>query len=530
MHQRHVVELHWIANPQLAVGLLNLGNSLHIRAMHWDDEADIIEAISLYRKALDLGAADASRRYRVATFSLAEVPRLHYGYTNNLDELREAIDCLRDIMKTDHSKYDSYCHELAIALHIRFLHTGNGADLEDAVPLFQSALEQRPNGHLSRIETLRAAASCFLLRAKIHNSLDDVAQASEWLNEAISAAPLGHPGRALLFSDLAGLHLLSNTRHYNVSLALQLLSDSLRDPHGKLQTTFVNVLKALESVEDILSRQNFDSDTCLDVLNVYRLAIDLLPRVAYLGLDVRRRLQILAKADTLATTAAIHALHLKLSDVAVEVLEEGRALFWTQYLRLRGQFDSLSQELAEKIKTISNQLDVSAAEYIGEPRSTCSDETRAKALVEGEIARRRRLGECLEGLLRQARSLPGFERFLLHDTFTSLSLASSHGPVVMFISSGPSCAALLIRKPDSRAEHFALPSMSCERLKRLGELLKDDNLHNRGAAETSGMKLIVSRPAKSKNVLDELWFQVMEVIVKALGLPVCRRQVQSGNE
>lgn len=72
-----------------------------------------------------------------------------------------------------------------------------------------------------------------------------------------------------------------------------------------------------------------DFRLCEKLLQAYRSTVELLPQVAYLGLDPHLRLRALAQAPALATTAAACAVVGGQPQIAVELLEEGRTVFWT---------------------------------------------------------------------------------------------------------------------------------------------------------------------------------------------------------
>jgi hypothetical protein len=62
-------------------------------------------------------------------------------------------------------------------------------------------------------------------------------------------------------------------------------------------------------------------------LDVYVAAIQLLPRVAHAGLDLSARLRELSGSEQLCRAAAMQAILLNQLPVAVEVFEEGKAVF-----------------------------------------------------------------------------------------------------------------------------------------------------------------------------------------------------------
>jgi tetratricopeptide (TPR) repeat protein len=96
-------------------------------------------------------------------------------------------------------------------------------------------------------------------------------------------------------------------------------------------------------------------------LGAYHAAIELLPRLAMLGLDLQSRQHALtSNSDGLARDAAACAVRAGQYDSAVELLEEGRAVFWSQALALRTPMADLrdvAPELEQRLRRISFALE-----------------------------------------------------------------------------------------------------------------------------------------------------------------------------
>jgi hypothetical protein len=78
-------------------------------------------------------------------------------------------------------------------------------------------------------------------------------------------------------------------------------------------------------------------------LEAYQIALGLLPQLAAFGLDVRSRPTILitAQSNNLGSDAAACAIDLHRYEEAVELLEAGRSVFWSQSLHLRTPLNDL---------------------------------------------------------------------------------------------------------------------------------------------------------------------------------------------
>jgi hypothetical protein len=109
----------------------------------------------------------------------------------------------------------------------------------------------------------------------------------------------------------------------------------------------------------LASHRNGDLPSALDG---YRIALELLPKVAWLGLDTPSRQDILLreKSENLGCLAATCAIQLGRLEEAVELLDLGRSVFWRQASSLRSDLVILREEdaeLAERFNRISRQLD-----------------------------------------------------------------------------------------------------------------------------------------------------------------------------
>jgi hypothetical protein len=110
-----------------------------------------------------------------------------------------------------------------------------------------------------------------------------------------------------------------------------------------------------------LLAHNMGHDTALEA---YQHAIELLPRLAVLSLDLQARQQVLASGiEGLARRAAACAIQCGLPDKAAGFLEDGRNVFWSQALQLRTPLDKVNRvapELARKLENISRALEQGA--------------------------------------------------------------------------------------------------------------------------------------------------------------------------
>jgi hypothetical protein len=196
---------------------------------------------------------------------------------------------------------------------------------------------------------------------------------------------------------------------------------------------------------------------------------------------------------TLAVDAASCAL--RSGDVrrAVELLEQGRTIIWTQMTRLRMPLDSLQTHgdhaaaLMKRFRDLSSLLD--------KPPASHADGTPSVD-VEAEETQYRCRVEDWNGVVEEIRKIEGFSRFLLPPIFADLQEAARDGPVIMLIVSRSSCDAIIITHKQSPTS-IQLPT-NLEKLQTL--VVKFQR---------------TSRPALAK-ALMELWDDVVCPVVDIL--------------
>ncbi|KAG1883936.1 hypothetical protein F4604DRAFT_1919732 [Suillus subluteus] len=208
-------------------------------------------------------------------------------------------------------------------------------------------------------------------------------------------------------------------------------------------------------------------------------------------------------SNTLAVDAASCALRSGDMCHAVELLEQGRTIIWTQMTRLRTPLDSLQTRgdhtatLMKEFGDLSSLLDKSPANYL---------EATTRINVEAEETWYRRLVKDWNGVVEEIRKIEGFSRFLLPPLFSDLQDAAHDGPIILLIASKSSCDTIIIphKQPLSRIQ---LP-INFKTLQRLVLALRE------AIEKEAGPK--GNQPALTK-VLRELWEDVIRPVVENLG-------------
>jgi hypothetical protein len=198
-------------------------------------------------------------------------------------------------------------------------------------------------------------------------------------------------------------------------------------------------------------------------------AIELLPRLSALHLDLPSRQEILATANgtLLASGAATCAVTLGRYDLAVEFLEASRSVFWSQALHLQQPLDDLAlirPDLSGRLADLSRQLE--RASFRDTSRKTLSHNIIA---VESEGAHCRQLNEEWTHVIKSVQKLDGFEDFMQPKHISALKQAAVSGPIIILTASGPTCFALIVTS-STEVQCLDLPEMSLLRVERFAKL------------------------------------------------------------
>ncbi|KAG1718134.1 hypothetical protein EDB19DRAFT_1838547, partial [Suillus lakei] len=445
--QREALALHLVGHPDQPMLLNNLGTALSARFKHRGHDEDLDEAITLQRhRGNDQDLDEAIMLHREA-LSLLPVGRLdrsasldnlastlstrfeHRGNDGDLDQAiafqREAL-ALRPVGDTDRS---GSLNHLATSLSVRFEHRGNDEDLDQAIALHREALALRPVGHTDRSGSLNHLATSLSVRFEHRGNDEDLDQAIALQREALALRPFSHTDRSASLDNLASalstrFKHRGNDEDLDEAIALHREALALRPVHVSLATVYLSFhhsglhgtspgkdtdsldvamhhLKAAGNVVSggllprLQASLRWVHHACQHShgteLEAYATSMQLLDAYMSVTASVSCRYNVMKNFPrTLAVDAASCAL--RSGDVcrAVELLEQGRTVIWTQMARLRTPLDNLQTcgdhavALRGKFRDLSSLLEKPPASHAdGTPRvGVEAEEARYRRLVE----------------------------------------------------------------------------------------------------------------------------------------------------
>lgn len=341
----------------------NLSLSLVCRFDLSGDMDDLKESLHFAQKAENAFPLGHLKRPNSLS-SLAGVLVRRYECMHERSDLEKAItvlnECIR-IMDSEPSFRSDRLLSLSHALILRYQDQGaKESDIQKAIMLANNALQLRPLGHPRRHEVLTAISKAYSSRFTREMVPEDYISAIQYQREAIDISFCGSTYRAQALFGLARLYLLPEAPIIDVVTAMNLCTEALTDSSSVAYLCLQDVLEIQPYLESAAQQPQFSPHDRRQILDLYQNILDLLPRVAYFGLDASSRLRVLHNAEHLATAAAAHAVLLDQPELAVEVLEQGRGTFWTQGAKLRSQFSELSQDLQDRLSTVAYQLEKAA--------------------------------------------------------------------------------------------------------------------------------------------------------------------------
>ncbi|KZP05691.1 hypothetical protein FIBSPDRAFT_805577 [Athelia psychrophila] len=134
-------------------------------------------------------------------------------------------------------------------------------------------------------------------------------------------------------------------------------------------------------------------------------------------------------------SAAAHAIGKGQPEKAVEMLEQGRGMLYSNIRGYRQPVEAVRQydsPLADRFKTTSDELEALAtSSHLRSDKLFSEGSHESGAASEARWKRQRELNLESEDIIQQIRRLPGFDHFLKAVPFSELRNAAAEGPVII---------------------------------------------------------------------------------------------------
>jgi tetratricopeptide (TPR) repeat protein len=487
-------------HPDRRRGLANLGNALRVRSEQVGDPADLTEAVDTLQAAVTATPA-GHPEYPGIMFNLAVALAKRFEHSalgqhlpgapsSQPSDLTAAIAALRDAagaIPADHPDRARILDYLGFVLRTRAVHTSDAADFADAVEVGRAAVGGVPAGHPERADYMATLGATLLARAEQAGELADLTAAIEISRAVLDAVPANYPARTVYLYRLGTALETKFTWTGDVRVLDEALAVFRAAAGIEVGAVRARLLAALER-----GKLAAEHGAVEEAEAGYAAAIELLPLMAWHGLGWNARLEYLARLAGIAGDAAACAISAGHLEHAVELLDNGRSILWSQVLSLRSDLDRLRLEYP----ALANRLDNIRA--ILDQRG---DDTARRELVI-------RSADEYDRLVAHARTRPGFEAFLSAPSFTDLTANAGDNLVVMVNVSRYRCDALAVTSSGVRL--IPLPGLTAEAV--------GDNARRylRALADARGKQHGAAAQQVIGDVLSWLWDVITEPVLDAL--------------
>ena len=198
---------------------------------------------------------------------------------------------------------------------------------------------------------------------------------------------------------------------------------------------------------------------------------------------------------------------------AIETLERGRALLWSEMRHLRTSIDQLldaDPDLGHKFAALNRELE-ELTKSVPPSHSLSTDDVVTDDLRAGDqlgnlLRKQRGLLKERDKVISQIRTLPGFDRFLTFSLFDTLRSATSSGPVIIINHCNP-CSDILILL------HNASPSL----------MLTADDFYFRARALKDKLLTARVKDGLDSSQYDEALASILTELYELVGKPVIER-------
>ena len=351
---------------------------------------------------------------------------------------------------------------------------GKTADVEAAVkgsrkliPLQRSSDQWQPSSELTYV--FAGILLYAYQRTKRSDYLNEAITTCQDLHKISTAPKLSHfhVGWKLHYSLRARLDLLHLRQDFEE--LMQLCPELANDSSGEIFTRF-----EISCFWAGTARVNLHPSASM----AYETAMSLLQETLVFCPTLQTQHLRLAKAfkEGMCTSDyASYQIENGQVEQAIETLEQGRTLIWSEMRGLRTSSDQLraaDPAVADEFSEINQRLELVAMSVAD--GDIGHSEAGTERSINHLVLTQRALLEKRNTLISHIQSLPGLEHFLKSPSFDFLNAAASRGPVIIINhSQAPFPSHIILLLKDSPPSIISTPSSFCDSANRLkSELLR----------------------------------------------------------
>ena len=360
----------------------------------------------------------------------------------------------------------------------------------------------------------------FQSRFKCTQDLLDLSEAISNHQCAIQLTPNGHPDMPLWLVNL-GDSFLSRFR----------CTGDFSDYHTTIQLYQKSATSLGPPSVRLIAAQKWAQLTKIHnppaAMEAYAIAIDLVSHIVGMERTIEQRHTDLVNISGVTTSAASAAFEQDESEKALEWLEQGRCLVWSQLNQLRTPIDDLRAHdppLAQRFLKVSSALESSGsrrglgaliADAPMSQKVTLQDEAHVHIKLAGEWNQ----------LLEEIRHIPEFHSFLRPlQTSELLRHTPPEGPIILINVDESRCDALALISGCPEPIHIPLTEFTYEHASDLVRRLRNFLSWNGVRLREENRAIRPARDLRVKSdihfVLGVLWLEVVRPILDGLSYSV----------
>ncbi|KAH9952665.1 CHAT domain-containing protein [Russula dissimulans] len=425
------------AHPLCPVCLEHLSNFLSIRDAFFGNVKFLEEADACIH---DAHSEEIPKRLRVLD--------ANFKRDNSLEALEEEIRRKREHLEkipAGHSDYLNALCSLALACRSKFDRTLKLADLEEETNYYSIALAASPPDHYPRQEILfHLSTSCLRRYLFDQTAVHYLEYSIMYCRDLLELCPHGHMFHC---NSVKGALATCLSMRYCALRRQSASENEHTDPFARYTTaaTWAGLAQIYRHPSTTLAYEK--------AMSVIQSPLAVGPTLEIQHRLTGRRGRFMA----LPLKCASYYIEIGKSESAVEILERGRTLLWSQMRGLRTPIDQLRAcghaMLAEQFVVIGEQLEKIATStqapgiYTGTPGgailvdhpSYSSPDVFSQMMENVRVLERKR-GEIAD----QIRLVPGFADFLKAVPFGTLQTAAACGPVIIINHCRPRSDILIV--------------------------------------------------------------------------------------
>ncbi|KZV69579.1 TPR-like protein [Peniophora sp. CONT] len=523
------VELTPRDDPELPLRLSNLAVSLWTRFNRLGGIQDLEIALETDRRAVLLTPGD-DPELPLRLSNLAISLRTRFNRLGELKDLESALETDHravELTPGDDPELPLRLSNLAISLRTRFNRLGELKDLESALETDRRAVELTPGDDPDLPRRLSNFAVSLRARFNRLGELKDLESALETHRQAVDLTPSDDPEFQRQLSHLADTW---RTRFYydrtqqSFDASIECYMTATTQPLGEPLTRFNCANACVRLLSD---HPEFSSSESL--LLAYSRILDALPELVWLGHSVQRRFEESVRVGKLVNAAVCAAIEVGDHPRALEWLEAGRGLVWSQVASMRTHIDDLAEclpDLARKLGEVQQELRLSGfSGNLHRSRNVIAlDERDSVSGLQTESTpdRHRKATILYDDLVKDIRSHDGFEDFMrprkLSNFTSSPAFAFLNGSVV-FLNAGKVCYDALILSCTGAVTSVKLPRLTQKRAEKLRSLWTQHvglcRAHRRGLVTQE--RIMRGSTNLYGRMLGCLWTWCIQPILQGLG-------------